>query len=88
LEAQAELHDRSSRPASGNVQPVTGLGHTTGILSQGMVRIVRLAPVSDDGEIPFEALTPPTLTTELAAALAQLVRSALARQAEHTVRAA
>jgi hypothetical protein len=37
-----------------------------------MVRIVRLAPVSDDGEIPFEALTPPTLTTELAAALAQL----------------
>lgn len=51
-----------------------------------MMRIVRLAPVSDDGEIPFEAPAPPTMTTDLAAALAQLVRSALARRAERRER--
>jgi hypothetical protein len=52
------------------------------------VRIVRLASVSDDEEIPLEALAPPTMTADLAAALAQLVRSAMARRAERTERAA
>lgn len=63
-------------------------GFTAGIFSEGMVRIVWLVPVSEDGEIPLEAPAPPTMTTDLAAALAQLVRSALARRAERTERAA
>ena len=50
--------------------------------------MVRLALVSEDAEIPFEAPAPPTMTNDLAAALAQLVRSALARRAERSERAA
>ena len=69
-------------------QSVTALGYTAGIFSGCMLRIVRLAPVSDDEEIPLEAPTPPVMTTDLAAALAQLLRSALARQAERSNRAA
>jgi hypothetical protein len=47
-----------------------------------MLRLVRSTPVSDEKEITFEAPAPPAMTPELAVALAQLVRAALARQAE------
>ena len=44
--------------------------------------------MSDEPEITFEAPAPPTMTTELAVALAQLVRAALARRAERPERVA
>ena len=44
--------------------------------------------MSDEGEITFEAPAPPAMTTELAIALAQLVRAALARRAERPERVA
>jgi hypothetical protein len=47
-----------------------------------MLRLLKTVHMSDDLEITFEAPAPPTMTTELAVALAQLVRAALARQAE------
>ena len=42
-----------------------------------MLQLYRVAPVSDEKEIVFEAKDPPPLNTDLAAALAQLVRAAL-----------
>jgi hypothetical protein len=42
----------------------------------------------DHDEIAFEATAPPLMTTDLAAALAQLVHAALVRHAEHSERAA
>ncbi len=53
-----------------------------------MLQLYRVAPVSDEEEIVFEANDPPSLTTDLAAALAQLVRAALARRAERPEKAA
>ena len=53
-----------------------------------MLQLYRAAPVSDEEKIVFEAKGPPSLTADLAAALAQLVRGALARQAERRERAA
>jgi hypothetical protein len=44
-----------------------------------MLQFVRSAPVSEEEEIPFEALAPPAITPDLAVAMAQLVRAALAR---------
>jgi hypothetical protein len=44
--------------------------------------------MSDKGEISFEATAPPVMTTDLAIALAQLVRATLARRAEQAKRAA
>jgi len=45
-------------------------------------------PMSDEGEISFEATAPPVMTTDLAIALAQLVRATLARRAGQPKRAA
>jgi hypothetical protein len=44
--------------------------------------------MNDEGEISFEATAPPAMTTDLAIALAQLVRATLARRAEQPKRAA
>jgi hypothetical protein len=44
--------------------------------------------MSDEGEISFEATAPPVMTTDLAIALAQLVRATLAQRAEQPPRAA
>ena len=45
--------------------------------------------MNDEGEISFEANAPPAMTTDLAIALAQLVRATLARRrAEQPKRAA
>ena len=52
-----------------------------------MLRLLA-AFVSDEQEIAFEALAPPTMTPDLAIALAQLVRAALARQAARPERVA
>ncbi len=53
-----------------------------------MLQLFRSALVSDEKEIVFEAKDPPSLTTDLAVALAQLVRAALARRAERPEKAA
>jgi len=53
-----------------------------------MLRLMRSDPTSDEGEISFEATAPPVMTTDLAIALAQLVRATLARRAEQAKRAA
>jgi hypothetical protein len=47
-----------------------------------MLRLVRSTQMSDEKEITFDAPAPPTMTPELAVALAQLVRAALARRTE------
>ena len=44
--------------------------------------------MSDEWEISFEAISPPVMTTDLAIALAQLVRATLGRRAEQAKRAA
>jgi len=44
--------------------------------------------MSDEKEITFDAPAPPTMTLELAVALAQLVRAALAGQADRPERVA
>ena len=44
--------------------------------------------MSDEGEISFEATAPPVMTTDLAIALAQLVRATIARRAEQAKRTA
>jgi hypothetical protein len=67
---------------------VTFLACRAEISSGVMLQLYRVAPVSDEEEIVFEAIDPPSLTPELAAALAQLVRAALARRAEHSEKAA
>ncbi len=53
-----------------------------------MLQLYRVAPVSDGEKIVFKAKDPPSLTTDLAAALAEIVRAALARRAERTEKAA
>ncbi len=53
-----------------------------------MLQLYRVAPVSDEKEVVFEATDPPCLTGDLAAALAHLVRAALARRAERPEKAA
>jgi hypothetical protein len=55
-----------------------------------MLRLVPVRPMSDEDrdEIEFEATAPPSMTADLAAALAQLVRVALARRAGNSERAA
>jgi hypothetical protein len=53
-----------------------------------MLRLVRSAAVSEETEITFEAPDPPTMTPDLAVALAQLVRTALARRTERPERVA
>ena len=67
---------------------VTDLKHRAGISSESMLRLMRSDPTSDEGEISFEATAPPVMTTDLAIALAQLVRATLARRAEEPKRAA
>ena len=44
--------------------------------------------MSDEGEISFEATAPPVMTTDLAIALARLVRASLARLAGQPKQAA
>jgi len=53
-----------------------------------MLRFVRSTSVSEEEEISFEALSLPALTPDLAVALAQLVRAALARRTERPERVA
>jgi hypothetical protein len=53
-----------------------------------MRQLVGSTPVSEEEEVTFEALAPPTMTPELAVALVQLARSALARRAERPERVA
>jgi hypothetical protein len=55
-----------------------------------MLRLVPVGPMSEEDreEIEFEAIAPPSMTADLAAALAQLVRAALARRAGNSERAA
>jgi hypothetical protein len=53
-----------------------------------MLQLIGLAAVTDDREISFEAPDPPTMTPDLAAALAQLVRTALVRRTERPERVA
>jgi hypothetical protein len=67
---------------------VTGLRHRAGVFSESTLRLMRSDPMSDEGEISFEATAPPVMTTDLAIALAQLVRATLARRAEQPPRAA
>jgi hypothetical protein len=67
---------------------VTDLGHRAGVSSESTLRLMRSDPTSDEGEISFEATALPVVTTDLAIALAQLVRATLARRAEQRKRAA
>ena len=67
---------------------VTLFARRAEISSEAMLQLYRVAPVSKEKEIVFEAKDPPSLTTDLAAALAQLVRAALARRAERPEKAA
>jgi hypothetical protein len=67
---------------------VTDLGHRAGVFFESTLRLVRSDPMSDEGEISFEASAPPVMTTDLAIALGQLVRATLARRAEQSKRAA
>jgi hypothetical protein len=53
-----------------------------------VLRLVRFDPVSDEKKIVFEIVDPPSMTSDLAAALAQLVRAALDRRSERSERAA
>jgi hypothetical protein len=55
-----------------------------------MLRVVWPAPVSEDehDELVLEASSLPVMTSELAAALARLLREALARRARRSERAA
>ena len=70
------------------LETVARSGHRAGVSSALMLQLVRSTPVSEEEEITFEALAPPTMRPELAAALAQLVRAALARRAERPERVA
>jgi hypothetical protein len=67
---------------------VTDLRHRAGVSSESTLRLMRSDPKSDQGEISFEATAPPVMTTDLAIALAQLMRATLARRAEQPKRAA
>ena len=67
---------------------VTDYRHRAGVSSENTLRLVRSDPMNDEGEISFEATAPPAMTTDLAIALAQLVRATLARRAEQPKRAA
>ena len=67
---------------------VTDLRHRAGVSSESTLRLMRSDPMSDEGEISFEATAPPVMTTDLAIALAQLVRATIARRAEQAKRAA
>jgi hypothetical protein len=67
---------------------VTDLRHRAGVSSENTPRLMRSDLMSDEREISFEATAPPVMTTELAIALAQLVRATLARRAEQPRRAA
>jgi hypothetical protein len=55
-----------------------------------MLRLVQGSPMTDgdQDDIAFEWTAQPSMTADLAAALAQLVRAALGRRAERTERAA
>jgi hypothetical protein len=55
-----------------------------------MLALAWHGPMTNDGHdaIAFEATAPPAMTPDLAAALALLIRSALARRAERSERAA
>jgi hypothetical protein len=53
-----------------------------------VLRLARFGTVSDEKKIVFEFVDPPSMTRDLAAALAQLVRAALDRRAERCERAA
>jgi hypothetical protein len=67
---------------------VTDLRHGAGVSSESTLRLMRSDPMGDEGEISFEATAPPVMTTDLAIALAQLVRATLARRTEEPKRAA
>jgi hypothetical protein len=53
-----------------------------------VLQLYRVGPVSEEKEVVFESIDPPSLTSDLAAALAQLVRAALARRADRPEKAA
>jgi hypothetical protein len=55
-----------------------------------MLWLVQGSPMTDgdQDDIAFESTDQPSMTADLAAALAQLVRAALGRRAERTERAA
>jgi hypothetical protein len=83
------LVNRSRRHGAWNaLDAVILLARRAEVSFEVMLQLYRVAPVSDEGGIAFEAIDPPSLTTELAAALAQLVRAALARRAELPEKAA
>jgi hypothetical protein len=65
-------------------------GHGLDVFFSFMLRLVRGYPMTeaDQNDIVFESVDQPAMTADLAAALAQLVRSALARRAERPERAA
>jgi hypothetical protein len=67
---------------------VTDLETGAGVSSESTLRLMRSEPMSDEGEISFEATAPPVMTTDLAIVLAQLARATLARRAEQPERAA
>ena len=67
---------------------VTFLARRAEVSSELMLQLYGVAPVSDEEKIVVEAKDPPSLTTDLAAALAEIVRAALARRAERTEKAA
>ena len=78
------LFRNDSRP------PVTVHRDRVEVSSGVMLRLVLVGPMSDEDRDPIEleATAPPSMTADLAAALAQLVRAALARRAGHSERAA
>ena len=67
---------------------VTDLRHRAGVFSESSLRLMRSDPISNEVEISFEATAPPVMTTDLAIALAQLVRATLGRRAEQAKRVA
>lgn len=74
--------------APGFWQTVPGPGRAPRVSSVLVLYLVWSAPVNEEKEITFEALAPPAMTPELAVALAQLIRAALARRTERSERAA
>jgi hypothetical protein len=79
---QEALADTTHNQVRGGARKsVAGFGHRAAVSSASMLRLIRLAPESDE-EVAFEAPTPPIMTPDLAVALAQVVRAALACRTE------
>jgi hypothetical protein len=85
LRAVEAPHDQNRRAISSRG---TAPRNTARVSSAVMLRRFRSDPMSDEGEVSFEATAPPEMTTDLGIALAQLVRATLARRDEQPKRAA